>query len=75
MDIQQDLIDAGDKYVRMYDKKKQYHKRNKGKKRSEIEILLKEIEDLLSMLTSDSLVANMHWIDLDNTHDNDKFQK
>jgi len=64
LDIQQDLVESGEKYLKMYTKKKNKHKNAKQKKRSEIARLLKEIEDLVGMMSSDAMAANMHWLDL-----------
>lgn len=47
LDIQFDLIDAGEKYLKMYNKRKQKHKRDKVRKRDDIKALLAQIEDLI----------------------------
>lgn len=47
LDIQFDLIDAGEKYLKMYGKRKQKHKTAKVHKREHISKLLKEIEDMI----------------------------
>jgi hypothetical protein len=65
LDIQQDLVDAGQEYLHRYEKTKQRHKRAKVLKRREIETLLGEVEELLGVLNSDSVAAQMHWLDLD----------
>ena len=41
----------------------------------EIETLLKEIEDLINMLSSDALVADMHWIDLENNNNTENIKQ
>jgi len=47
LDIQMDLINAGDKYLKMYNKRKQQHKKTKVEKRTDVSKLLKEIEDMI----------------------------
>jgi len=47
LDIQFDLIEAGEKYLKTYNKRKQKHKMDKVRKREKIKALLKEIEDLV----------------------------
>ena len=79
-DIQHDLVEAGEKYVHMYEKRKRKIKANKLVKKKEIFVLLNEIEDLVNMLNSDATAANMHWVDLDSlgdggTIDDDKIKK
>jgi hypothetical protein len=73
-DIQQDLLEAGEKYLHTYEHKKKGIKRGKAKKKAEIETLLKEIEDLINMLSSDALVADMHWIDLENSNNTENIK-
>jgi hypothetical protein len=68
------LLEAGEKYLHTYEQKKKGIKRGKAKKKAEIETLLKEIEDLINMLSSDALVADMHWIDLENSNNTDNIK-
>lgn len=78
LDIQQDLVESGEKYLKMYSKKKNKHKSYKQKKKDEVQRLLREIEELVSRLSTDSLAANMHWLDLDsamNNLDNDQIRQ
>lgn len=42
-----DLINAGDKYLKMYNKRKLQHKKTKVEKRTDVSKLLKEIEDMI----------------------------
>jgi len=80
LDIQLDLVESGQKYIHMYEKRKRKIKANKLVKKNEIFTLLNEIEDLVNMLNSDSTAANMHWVDLETlndgtTIDDDKIKK
>ena len=65
LDIQQDLVEAGKKYLHKYEKRKQKHKRAKQLKKRQVEELLAEVENLVNILNSDSTAAQMHWLDLD----------
>lgn len=65
LDIQQDLVDAGKKYLHKYEKRKQKHKRAKMLKKKQVEELMAEVESLVNILNSDSTAAQMHWLDLD----------
>lgn len=65
LDIQQDLVDAGKKYLHKYEKRKQKHKRAKMLKKKQVEELMAEVESLVGILNSDSTAAQMHWLDLD----------
>lgn len=65
LDIQQDLVDAGKKYLHTYNKRKNKHKRAKLQKKRQIEELLQEVESLVTVLNSDSTAAQMHWLDID----------
>ena len=69
MNIQLDLVESGQKYIHMYEKRKQKIKSAKLVKKQEIVVLLNEIEDLVNMLNSDATAANMHWVDLDSLAD------
>lgn len=79
-DIQNDLVESGQQYIHLYEKRKQKIKNVKLAKRKEIFTLLNEIEDLVNMLNSDATAANMHWVDLDSlvdgaAIDDDKIKK
>jgi len=73
-DIQTDLIEAGGKYLHTYDHKKKGIKRGKAKKKASIEDLLNQIEDLINMLSGDALVADMHWVDLENSNNTENIK-
>ena len=63
-DIQQDLVDAGNKYLSKYEKKKQRIKRRKQNKKHQVEKLLSEMESLVHLLNSDEAITQIHWLDL-----------
>lgn len=65
LDIQFDLIEAGEKYLKMYTKRKQQHKRTKVQKRTDVQKLLKEIEDLIQQIGNSAMSSNMTWFDLE----------
>lgn len=65
LDIQQDLVDAGKKYLHTYNKRKNKHKKAKIHKKKQIEDLMQEVESLVTVLNSDSTAAQMHWLDLE----------
>ena len=65
LDIQFDLIDAGDHYLKMYNRRKMKHKRAKVRKREEIKRLLKDIEALMQQIGNSAMGANMTWLDLE----------
>ena len=71
LDIQFDLIDAGEKYLKMYNKRKQKHKRDKVRKRNDIKALLAEIEDLIQQIGNSAMSSNMTWLDLEQQIDVD----
>lgn len=60
-----DLIDAGDKYLKMYNKRKQQHKKTKVEKRTDVSKLLKEIEDMIQQIGNSAMASNMTWLDLE----------
>jgi hypothetical protein len=64
LDIQQDLVGAGEKYLKMFKKRKDQHKTTKRGRRSEIKALIDEIEALIKMLGDSAMSSNMHWLDL-----------
>ncbi len=79
-DIQQDLVDAGNKYLSKYEKKKQRIKRRKLNKKHKVEKLLSEMESLVHLINSDEAITQLHWLDLniveqDGTINSDKLQK
>ena len=47
LDIQQDLVAAGEKYLKMYHKKKSKHKNFRNQKKAAVQQLLDEIEELI----------------------------
>ena len=63
LDIQQDLVAAGEKYLKMFKKKKNKHKDFRNAKKAEVQRLLNEIEELMGMLSSSAQNGNMHCID------------
>lgn len=65
LDIQFDLIDAGEKYLKMYNRRKNQHKKQKVVKREDVKALLKEIEDLIQQIGNSAMASNMHWLDLE----------
>mmetsp|Transcript_3018 Transcript_3018/g.4084 ORF Transcript_3018/g.4084 Transcript_3018/m.4084 type:complete len:221 (+) Transcript_3018:1881-2543(+) len=65
LDIQFDLIDAGDKYLGMYNRRKQKHKKAKVQKREDIKRLLREIEVLMQQIGNSAMGASMTWLDLE----------
>ena len=52
LDIQQDLVAAGEKYLRMFHRKKTKHKNFRNQKKQVIQNLLSEIEGLIGQLSS-----------------------
>ena len=70
LDIQQDLLDAGNHYLKTYSHTKNKHKRGTKKNKKEVETLLKEIEDLVNILSTDALIADIHYIDLEDLNVN-----
>lgn len=71
LDIQFDLIDAGEKYLKMYNKRKQKHKKDKVRKRDDIMGLLQQIEDLIQQIGNSAMSSNMTWLDLEQQIDVD----
>jgi hypothetical protein len=54
LDIQQDLVAAGEKYLKMFKKKKNKHKDFRNAKKAEVQKLLNEIEELMGMLSNNA---------------------
>jgi hypothetical protein len=77
LNIQTDLVNAGERYLKMYKKRKDKHKGSKRSRRSEIKALINEIEDLISKLGNAAMSSNMHWLDLnaDTNMDDDKLKE
>ena len=65
MDLQQDIVDTGRSYLRTYNRRRNKHKRDKLRKRREVDALMQEVEALVNVLNSDSTAAQMHWLDID----------
>ena len=65
LDIQFDLIDAGDYYLKMYNKRKMKHKHAKVKKRDDVKRLLSDIENLMGSIGNSAMGAQMTWLDLE----------
>jgi hypothetical protein len=69
LDIQQELVEAGRNYIKTWAAKKRIHKKEKLAKRSRIEQILDEIDDLTGGISNDALENNMRWMDVDNLDD------
>lgn len=65
LNIQQDLVDIGKKYLKTYNKRKDKHKKNKKNKKKQVNELLSEVEGLIGVLNSDQTSAQIHWLDLE----------
>lgn len=65
LDIQEDLVEAGENYLDTYDKKKDQHKSEMNIKKSKLGNMLYEIEDNVGKLSNSAINANMNWVDLD----------
>ena len=63
LDIQQDLVAAGEKYLKMFKKKKNKHKDFRNQKKAEVQTLLNEIEALIGQLSNNAQNGDMHCID------------
>jgi hypothetical protein len=73
LEIQHELVEAGRQYVKMWKSKKIIHKREKIAKRTRIEQILDEIDELTGGISNDALENNMRWMDVDHFDEIDQF--
>ena len=59
------MIDAGNKYLGRYNRRKAKHKNAKIDNREDIKQRLKEIEDLIQAIGNNAMASNMNWLDLE----------
>jgi glycosidase len=73
LDIQQELVEAGQRYIKMWKVKKIIHKKEKEAKRSRVAEILDEIDELTGGISNDALENNMRWMDVDHFDEVDQF--
>lgn len=63
LDIHQDLLEAGEDYLKLYNGKKTKRQQEKLKNKQEIVKLMKELEDMIAMIGSDAIANDMQIYD------------
>eukprot|EP00347_Sterkiella_histriomuscorum_P024098 403332318 len=74
LDIHQDLIEAGQNYLKVFDENKNKRIQEKNGKKGEILQLMKELEDMISVIGSDAMANQMQIVN-QNSPDDDLEQQ